>query len=257
MIWKFRRRRVAPRRSWYTRLGRLLRFALYASAILVVLDVFYLSLLWPDWGRLAGGAVPESKFIGEYRTARRTNARLAPLRWQPVPLAMIPEPVRQAVILAEDSRFFQHEGFDLIAFKEAMEYNLAKRRFALGASTISQQTTKNLFLSRSRDPLRKWHELVLTFALERHLDKERILEIYLNVAEFGEGVFGVEAAARRYWNRSIATLGWPEAAELAATLPSPRKDNPATATARFRARTQKILGFIERFEIGDVRATSG
>ncbi len=257
MIWKFRRRRYASKRSWYARLGRWLRFALYAAAVLVALDVFYLALLWPNWDRLAGGAVPESKFISEYRAARRADARLAPLQWRPVSLAMIPEPVRQAVILAEDSRFFQHEGFDLIAFKEAMEYNLAKRRFALGASTISQQTTKNLFLRRSRDPLRKWHELVLTFALERQLGKERILEIYLNVAEFGEGVFGVEAAARQYWNRSITALGWPEAAELAATLPSPRKDNPATRTPRFRARTQKILGFIERFELGGAHTTGG
>ncbi len=236
---------------------RAARWALYLALVLLALDAFYLTLLWPDWDKLAGGPVPESEFMREYRAARRTDASLPRLQWQPVALSTIPEAVRHAIILAEDSRFYQHDGFDLIAFKEAMDYNLTRGRLVLGASTISQQTTKNLFLSRARNPLRKWHELVLTWAMEYRLSKRRILEIYLNVAEFGEGIFGVQAAAQSYWNRPVAELGWREAAELAATLPSPTKDNPVTRTARFRARVDKILGFIERFELGGTSPTRG
>ncbi len=121
-----------------------------------------------------------------------------------------------------------------------MEYNLSKQRMVYGASTISQQTVKNLFLSPSRDPLRKWHELVLTLGMERNLSKQRILEYYLNVAEFGRGIYGVDAAARHYWDVPVYRLGRREAIELAATLPSPVRHNPATRTRAFNKRVQRI-----------------
>ena len=216
--------------------------------MLITLDAFYLALIRPDWTQLAHGAIPKSRFIEDYQQAWRRDKNLPHLRWQPVPLAGIPHELRQAVILAEDSRFYEHHGFDFIAFKEAMDYNLERGRFALGASTISQQTTKNLFLSNSRNPLRKWHELILTWDMERHLSKDRILEIYLNIAEFGRGIYGAEAAARAYWNKPASQLSWLEAAELAATLPSPKHNNPATDTERFRRRVEKIMGFIQRYE---------
>ena len=221
---------------------------LYIALMLIALDVFYLALVRPDWARLAHGAIPKSRFIKEYQQAQRHDRGLPRLRWQPVALANIPYELKQAVILAEDSRFYEHQGFDFIAFKEAMDYNLERGRFALGASTISQQTTKNLLLSDSRNPLRKWHELILTWDMERHLSKDRILEIYLNIAEFGRGIYGAEAAARAYWNKPAAQLTWVEAAELAATLPSPKYHNPATETERFRRRVEKIMSFIQRFE---------
>ncbi len=172
---------------------------------------------------------------------------LPSLRWRPVSLTEIPRHVRRAVIVAEDSRFYQHGGFDLIAFRDAMDYNVAQGRFALGASTISQQTVKNLYLSSSRNPLRKWHELILTWGMERNLSKDRILEIYLNVAEFGPGIYGVEAASQVYWGKSVLRLTLSEAAELAASLPSPKTNNPATRTQRFRKRVHKIIGFLARF----------
>ncbi len=251
MIWKLRQRRhrytATGRGSLASVFLRSWRWGIRLVALLLIVDLFYLALTWPDWNRLVGGAIPKSKFISEYQASRRVDRDLPSLRWRPVSLTEIPRHVRRAVIVAEDSRFYQHGGFDLIAFRDAMDYNVAQGRFALGASTISQQTVKNLFLSSSRNPLRKWHELILTWGMERNLSKDRILEIYLNVAEFGPGIYGVEAASQVYWGKSVLRLTLSEAAELAASLPSPKTNNPATRTQRFRRRVHKIIGFLTRF----------
>lgn len=219
---------------------RLLLVALLA-------DAFYLALVWPDWQALVAGPVPKSSFIERYERRRSRDPELPRLRWQPAPFSAMPALLVRAVILAEDARFHQHDGFDLIAFKEAMRYNLAEGRLAFGASTISQQTVKNLFLSPARTPLRKWHELILTWGMERHLAKRRILEIYLNVAEFGVGVYGARAAAAVYYGSALEDLGVVQAAELAATLPSPRHHNPVTRTGYFERRTRKILSLLRRY----------
>lgn len=146
----------------------------------------------------------------------------------------------RAIIVAEDARFYSHSGIDMEALKAAMEYNLSEKRFIYGGSTISQQTVKNIFLSPSRNPLRKWHELLLTIGMERKLSKKRILELYLNVAEFGRGIYGVEAAARYYWGISAARLSARQSIQLAATLPSPVTHNPDTRTKIFNKRVRKI-----------------
>ena len=131
-------------------------------------------------------------------------------------------------------------GLDIDALKEAMETNLSEKRLIYGGSTISQQTVKNVFLNPSRNPLRKWHELLLTIGMERNLSKKRILEHYLNVAEFGRGIYGVDAAARHYWNVPASKLTSRQAIELAATLPSPVRNNPKTRTSSFNNRVNKI-----------------
>jgi monofunctional biosynthetic peptidoglycan transglycosylase len=231
----------------------VLRWTFRLILLLLIVDFFYLAVTWPDWKKLATGPAPKSAFMLEYERARAGQRDWPALRWQPVPFPAIPKSLTRAVILAEDSRFYEHSGFDLIAFKEAMQYNFGKGRFALGASTISQQTVKNLFLTRSRDPLRKWHELVLTWGMERQLGKTRILEIYLNIAEFGQGVYGVEAAARHYYGATTATLTPRQAVELVATLPSPVKNNPATRTEFFERRATRILSLLHRFP-GDAAA---
>jgi monofunctional glycosyltransferase len=225
----------------------VLHWLLRLLLILAVADLFYLTIMWPEWRAFASGPVPKSKFISDYQAKRAHDRSLPPVRWQPVPLSEIPRHMVRAVILAEDSRFYQHSGFDLIAFKEAMSYNWTEGEFALGASTISQQTAKNLFLSQSRTPWRKWHELVLTWGMEQNVSKRRILELYLNVAEFGPGVYGVQAAAHTYYGTSVSKLSVTQAAELAASLPGPGKHNPATRTAYFQKRTHKIMGFLMRF----------
>lgn len=228
-------------------MGSVLRWSIRLLLILMIADLFYLALTWPDWKKLGTGPIPKSNFMVEYESDRAHDRKLPSLRWQPVPYAALPKHLVRAVILAEDSRFYQHSGFDLIAFKEAMNHNLTEGRVVLGASTISQQTVKNLFLSPSRNPLRKWHELVLTWGMERNLSKRRILEIYLNVAELGTGVYGAHAAAQTYWGVPLGQLSVVQAAALAATLPSPAKNNPVTGTAQFERRANKILDLLLRF----------
>jgi len=245
----FRYRRRLHRTS-FTRRSRLLtivHWTIRVGLILLLVDLFYLSATWPDWKRLSAGPVPKSAFMVHYEARRSKDRQLPALRWQPVALSDMPKFLQRAVILAEDSRFYEHSGFDLIAFREAMDYNLQEGRLALGASTISQQTVKNLFLSPARNPLRKWHELILTWGMERELRKRRILEIYLNIAEFGEGLYGIEAAALSYYGVPVSRITPRQAAELAATLPGPTKNNPATRTPAFEKRTQRILGLLERF----------
>jgi len=215
--------------------------------IAVVADLFYLASTWPDWKPLVAGPIPKSNFIEMYEARRAGDKGLPRLRWSPVSLGNIPKTLIRAVILAEDARFYEHGGFDLIAFKEAMSYNLAEGRLALGASTISQQTVKNIFLSPSRDPIRKWHELVLTWGMERHLKKRRIMELYLNVAEFGTGIYGVQAASLAYFGVPVGQISVEQAADLAATLPSPENNNPATRTAAFTRRANKIHRRLLRF----------
>jgi monofunctional biosynthetic peptidoglycan transglycosylase len=245
-------------------LWRAVKWAAYVAAVLLLVDGFFLSRLWPDWSSLAHGPVPKSRFIRAYEQQQLYRRGWPVLRWQPVALKSIPEPVVRAVVIAEDARFFEHAGFDLAAIREAIEYNLQEGRFARGASTISQQTAKNLFLTPARDPLRKWHEAILTWAMERRLSKRRILELYLNIAEFGRGIYGVEAAARSYWNRPVARLNLDQAAGLAACLPSPRRNNPHTRTrfyqrhhAKIKARLERALGYTDAERGGEGQGKTG
>lgn len=229
------------------RSGRVLRWILRLALLFLIADLFYLAVIWPDWKKLATGPIPKSAFMQEYARQRAEHSQWPPLRWQPAPIATFPKTLLRAVILAEDSRFYEHSGFDLVAFQEAMEYNLREGRLVFGGSTISQQTAKNLFLSSSRNPLRKWHELILTWGMERNLSKRRILEIYLNVAQFGPGLYGVPAATQAYWGIRPEQLTPRQAAELAAALPSPMKNNPATRTRYFDRRARKLLALLERY----------
>ena len=222
------------------RLWRWLRWSLRLLLVLALIDFGYVLALLPDWTHLSKGPIQKSAFIKVYEYQRALTPDLPPLRWQPVALERMSPHLIQAVVVAEDSRFYQHKGIDTAAVRSAMEYNLSQQRFVYGGSTISQQMIKNMLLSPSRDPLRKWHELWLTLSLERNLSKQRILEIYLNVAEFGRGLYGVEAAARRYWQRPCRQLTLDQAIELAATLSSPEQHNPVTRTDYFLRQKAKI-----------------
>ncbi len=246
MKWRGRRKQAGIRHQ-LSRMTRVAHWAVRIGLILLLVDLFYLMLTWPDWKSFATGPIPKSNLIREYELKRAEDKGLPPLRWRPVALSSVPKYLIRAVILAEDARFYEHSGFDLIAFKEAMNYNLAEGRLALGASTISQQTVKNLFLSPSRNPLRKWHELVLTWGMERNLKKRRILELYLNIAQFGPGIYGIQAAAQAYFGTTAEALTPDQAARLAATLPAPERHNPATRTNHFERRAQKILNRLLRY----------
>jgi monofunctional biosynthetic peptidoglycan transglycosylase len=152
----------------------------------------------------------------------RQKDRVAVLRVQWVPYERISPHLKRAVIAAEDSKFLQHEGFDFEAIQKAYEKNLEKGRLVAGGSTITQQLAKNLFLSDAKTPWRKLQEAVITFMLENVMSKRRILEIYLNVIEWGDGVFGAEAAMRHYYGISASSATAEQAARLAAMVPNPR-----------------------------------
>ena len=219
---------------------RKLRWSWRVLVVLIMMDLGYLIGIWPDWELYVDGPIQRSSFILSYEVGQHRHADWPKLRWNPVSIAAIPRSMVRAVIVAEDARFYEHEGVDIEALKEAMEYNLSEKRLVYGGSTISQQTVKNVFLNPSRNPLRKWHELLLTIGMERNLSKQRILEHYLNVAEFGRGIYGVDAAARYYWNIPASRLTSRQAIELAATLPSPVENNPKTRTPSFQNRVKKI-----------------
>jgi monofunctional biosynthetic peptidoglycan transglycosylase len=163
------------------------------------------------------------------------------LMHQWVPYDRISRNLKRAVVAAEDAKFVGHEGFDWEAISKAMEKNEKRGKVVSGASTISQQLAKNLFLSGERSWLRKGEEAVITWMLESTLSKRRILELYLNYAEWGEGVFGAEAAARYHFSVSAGALGAEQAAWLAVTLPSPRRYHRGYATPYVAGRVGTIL----------------
>ena len=158
-----------------------------------------------------------------------------------VPYERISVHLKRAVVAAEDAKFLDHEGFDWAAIQQAIAKNESRGRVVAGASTISQQLAKNLFLSPERSWLRKAEEAAITWMLERTLSKRRILELYLNVAEWGEGVFGAEAAAWHYFGVPVAALTREQAAWLAAILPSPRRYPRGGLTPYLEGRVATIL----------------
>jgi monofunctional biosynthetic peptidoglycan transglycosylase len=160
-------------------------------------------------------------------------------RW--VPYSRISPHLTRAVLVSEDAKFWQHEGVDFEQLKESIEVNIERREFARGASTITQQLAKNLYLSPSKNPVRKLRELMIARRLEAELTKQRILELYLNVIEWGDGIYGAEAAARTYFRKAAASLGPQEAALLSAAIVNPRLLDPARPTAKLRRRQQMIL----------------
>ena len=219
---------------------KTLRWSWKVLLLVFVMDTGYLIGIWPDWKIYAEGPIQQSSFIRNYISERYRHRDWPRLRWQPVSINKIPKHMIRALIVAEDARFYSHSGIDTDALKEVMEYNLSKKRFAYGGSTISQQTIKNIFLNPSRNPMRKWHEFVLTIGMERNISKQRILSLYLNIAEFGRGIYGVNAAAQHYWGIPASQLSTKQSVELAATLPAPVKHNPKTRTKFFLKRVKKI-----------------
>lgn len=207
---------------------------------LLLIEIGFIWGLMPDWEEFRRGPIPKSRLIKNYQYLESIDPLTRPLRWHPVTLSSLPKHVSRAAVVAEDARFYQHKGLDQEAIQKAIEYNLSKGRIVYGASTISQQTIKNLFLSTSRNPLRKLHEVILTYMMEHNVGKKRILEIYLNIAEFGKGIYGVEAASRYYFGKPASKMSVIEAVELAASLPAPTKHNPETRTTFFLKRAGKI-----------------
>ena len=216
------------------------RLALLTAAAAVAAAVLFWATL-PDVTPLAT-AWPKTTAFMERRKARLAReGQRATLDWRPVPLARIAPDLRRAVVVAEDARFWDHEGVDWEAMRGALRKNWEKGDLKVGGSTITQQLAKNLYLSPARTPWRKLRELAIARRLEQRLSKKRILELYLNVIEFGPRTFGVEAAARRYLGKSAADVSREEAATLAAVIPSPRIYDPVKHPDRVARRARRIL----------------
>jgi monofunctional biosynthetic peptidoglycan transglycosylase len=173
----------------------------------------------------------------------------AELQHQWVPYKKISSSLKQALIASEDAKFVDHEGFDWEGIQKAYEKNLKKGKIVAGGSTISQQLAKNLFLSTKRTPWRKGEEVIITVMLEHMMEKERIFEIYLNVIEWGNGVFGAEAAARHYYHVSAAQLSPVQAAKLAAMVPNPRYYDKHREARGLLRKTDIILSRMDDVEI--------
>jgi len=178
-------------------------------------------LFWQVWQLRSHN--PETTTFMEQGLARlRQSNPQARLQYRWVPYERISVDLKRAVLAAEDQKFLAHDGFDWEEMEKAFEKNRQKQRVVRGASTISQQLAKNLFLTGQRNYLRKAEEAILTVMIEQTVEKRRILEIYLNVIEWGNGIYGAEAAAQHYFGKSAAELTEEEAAKLAAIIPNPR-----------------------------------
>jgi monofunctional biosynthetic peptidoglycan transglycosylase len=173
----------------------------------------------------------------------------AELRHNWMPYAKISIHLKRAIVAAEDSKFLAHEGFDIEGIQKAMEKNLKKGRLVAGGSTISQQLAKNLFLSSDRSFVRKGQEAIITLMIETTWSKRRILEVYLNIIEWGDGIYGAEAAARRYFRKSAASLTPGQAASLAAMVPNPRWYEDNRASAKYARRVAKISGRMYQVQV--------
>ncbi len=241
--------------------GRLARRGAAAAGLAAAAFVVWLLAVWPPPAWYRAHFPRETAFMAMRRG--QETAVEAERRYTPVRLDQVAPAMRQAVLVGEDHRFYRHGGLDFVEMREALGYRRPEFRWAdaadraelgralgrafrrpgeiRGASTISQQLAKNLYLSPSRNPLRKLKEAVTAYRLEAALGKQRILELYLSVVELGPGIWGVEAASQTYFDRPARRLAPGQAALLAATLPSPLRANPALRPARIRWRQDLIL----------------
>jgi monofunctional biosynthetic peptidoglycan transglycosylase len=227
---------MSKRKSYH-----LLIFPVLLAAIL---GLAYLTLM-PDISQLKKNP-PKTAFM-EYREKEwEEKGRKVQLRQVWVPLSRISPYLVKAVLIAEDDKFWSHEGFDYEGIKQAIEKDLQSGKLKFGGSTISQQLARNLYLSPAKSFWRKIWEALITWRMEQVLSKKRILELYLNAVEWGDGIFGAEAASRHYFGKPASELTPREAARLAVVLPSPRKLN-AVGTQRYvESRAEVIYSIMQK-----------
>jgi monofunctional biosynthetic peptidoglycan transglycosylase len=227
-------------------LGRWLKRGLLAAVLLGLLwQGWYLG--WVLWWKYADPGM--THFMAIRLDELREKNPQAELKRSWVAYERVSVHLKRAVIAAEDDKFVDHEGFDWEGMQKAMEKNQKKGKVVAGGSTISQQLAKNLFLSPSKTPWRKAQEAAITLMLETCWDKRRILEVYLNSVEWGEGIFGAEAAARHYFGVGAGQLGAEQAARLAVMLPAPRRYEKNPYSAFVNGRTTLILGRMQYSEV--------
>ena len=231
------------RRSFWRR--RNILFLLSTPVLIFFIYLTYLTVSLPSVNYLHDQN-PDATSLMQQRWAEARAEGEEPTRIQEwVPFDDVSERILQAVIMGEDASFYMHNGFDLYEIKESIKKNFERGRYARGASTITQQLAKNLFLSTDKSLHRKLKEALLTFRLERALSKRRILEIYLNVIEWGEDIYGVEAAARVYFGKRARDLDAAESALLVAMIPNPRRLQPDKNMKSLKVRQERVLGWMK------------
>lgn len=225
---------------------RLLRSILIVLFLSLSLVTIYLYITFPDISLLISKN-PQRTTIMEIRRieAEKKRRSYSPnFHWAPI--GQISPYLKYAVVEAEDSSFYQHHGFDWDAIRDAIAVDWEKGAFKRGGSTITQQLAKNLYLSPSKNPTRKIREALITMAIERRLKKDRILELYLNIIEWGNGVYGAEAAARHYFKKSAQDITAYEASWLAAIIPSPVFFDKHQNSSYIKRRQETIARRIEK-----------
>lgn len=223
--------------------GKIMVKTLKWAAIIVALAIcadILVTFIYPDVSILKKYNPKTTAFM-EYRKeqwAEKGIRRTINHRW--VKMKKVSPYLVKAVIIAEDDKFWKHDGFDFDAMKKALEKDIAHGKLKAGGSSISQQLAKNLYLSPSKNPIRKIKEAILTWRIEKALSKKRIMEIYLNVAEWGDGVFGIDAAARHHYGKKAYSLSAQEAVRLACVLPNPIIFNPLSDSPYVKKRSRAI-----------------
>ena len=225
----------------------MIRKLLLVVAAAVAIFVAWQWITFPDVSELATKAPKTTAFMERRKAELRAQGKSDRLEYRWTSYGNISPYLRRAVLVGEDNDFYEHGGVDVNAMREALERDWKRRKLTHGGSTITQQLAKNLYLSPSRNPLRKVKEYFIARSLENHLSKKRILELYLNVVEMGERVYGAQAAAEHYFRKSPASLSPSEAALLAGCLPNPRRMSPGAPNGRLRGRQRMILSRMRRW----------
>jgi monofunctional biosynthetic peptidoglycan transglycosylase len=222
-----------------TKIPRFLKYTIIALLLFMTADVgrYFFT---PEIVSLIKSPPAKTAFMKHTEKRWKRNEKRKKITWKWVPISRISKYAIAAVVIAEDDKFWGHKGFDLEAMRMALGHDIIEGRVKFGGSTITQQLSKNLYLSPSKNPLRKLKEAVLAWRIERTLSKRRILEIYLNVVEWGDGVYGIEAASRRYYGKTAAMLSPREAAMLASVIPSPRRYDPLKPGKYLKKRSGQI-----------------
>jgi monofunctional biosynthetic peptidoglycan transglycosylase len=237
-------------RRWLARRTRVERVLLAVAALLLAgAGALWLSL--PDVRPLATASPTTTRMIELRKKQAAEKKRPFHLRWEWRPLARISPYLQRAAVLSEDAQFWTHDGVDWDAMKKAAEHDWHERAMERGASTITQQVAKNLYLSPSRNPVRKLRELLIARRLDAALGKSRVLELYLNIAEWGDGIFGAEAAARRWFGCSAAALTPAQAARLVTALPNPFKRSPANGSRALARKAARLVRGLHRAGVID------
>jgi monofunctional biosynthetic peptidoglycan transglycosylase len=222
--------------------GGILKFIkiIFILAVIVTVGFIGVYLVYPDVTILKKINPKKTSFM-EYRENQwQVKGKKLTIQKKWVSLSRISPYLVKAIIIAEDDKFWSHRGFDMDAIQNALEKNIEKGKFKFGGSTISQQLVKNLYLTPAKNPVRKLKEAIITWRVEQTISKRRILELYLNVVEWGSGIFGAEMASQRYFGKPAALLTAEEAAKLAVILPNPIRFK-VDGTSRYTERRAKII----------------